>query len=115
MNVISTGFLLTGCGFLILAALGIVRMPDLYTRMSSASKAVTLGVGCLAIGLAVHMNDPGVTTRAALLILLFLLKAPVAAHMLGRAAYTSGVPLWDATSVDEMKDSGEPKQPGSPQ
>lgn len=114
MNFFSTVFLLTGCAFLILAALGIVRMPDLYTRMSSASKAVTLGVGCLALGLAIHMNDPGVTTRAALLILLFLLKVPVAAHMLGRAAYTSGVPLWDATSVDEMKEAGDAIHPPPP-
>ncbi len=103
MNVLASGLLLTGCAFLLLAAVGIVRMPDLYIRMSTASKAVTLGVGCLAIGLAVDMNDSGVTTRVILLIILFLMKAPVAAHMLGRAAYMTGVPLWEATVVDEMK------------
>lgn len=103
MNVLASALLLTGCAFLLLAAVGIVRMPDLYIRMSSSSKAVTLGVGCLAIGLAVDMNDSGVTTRVILLIVLFLMKAPVAAHMLGRAAYMTGVPLWEATEVDEMK------------
>lgn len=103
MNIVASGLLLTGCTFLLLAAVGIVRMPDLYIRMSTASKAVTLGVGCLSIGLAVDMNDSGVSTRVILLIILFLLKAPVAAHMLGRAAYMTGIPLWEATAVDEMK------------
>ncbi len=103
MNILSSALLLTGCAFLFLAAMGIVRMPDLYIRMSSSSKAVSLGVGFVALGLAVHMNDSGVTTRAFLLIVLFLLKAPVAAHMLGRAAYMNGVPLWEATTVDDMK------------
>lgn len=108
MSFVSSALLLTGCAFLLLAAMGIVRMPDLYIRMSSSSKAVTLGVGCLAIGLAVDMNDSGVTTRVILLIILFLMKAPVAAHMLGRAAYMTGVPLWEATAVDEMKGQGPP-------
>ena len=95
-------FLLVGSGFFLLAALGVTRMPDFYMRMSSSSKAVSLGAGCLAIGLAVHMDDPGVTTRAILLMVLFFLKAPVAAHMLGRAAYMSGVHLSEKTIVDEM-------------
>lgn len=116
MTVVSSSLLLTGCAFLLLAALGILRMPDLYLRMSSSSKAVTLGVGCLALGLATHMNDAGVTTRALLLIVLFLLKAPVAAHLLGRAAYMTGAPLWEATQVDEMRgtevDRGRRLDPG---
>ena len=95
-------FLLLGSAFLLLAALGVVRMTDFYMRMSGSSKAVSLGTGCLAIGLALHMDDPGVTTRAILLMLLFLLKAPVAAHMLGRAAYMTGVPLSEKTFVDEL-------------
>lgn len=111
MNVLASALLLTGCAFLLLAAVGIVRMPDLYIRMSSSSKAVTLGVGCLALGLALHMNDAGVTTRAVLLIALFLLKAPVAAHMLGRAAYRTGVPLWKATIIDEMNGGGMDERP----
>lgn len=116
MTIASSLFLLTGCVFLLLAALGIVRMPDLYIRMSSSSKAVTLGIGCLAIGLALHMNDAGVTTRSILLILLFLLKAPVAAHMLGRSAYITGLPLWEATTIDEATARAEntPEPSGEP-
>jgi len=107
MSFIASALLLTGCAFLLLAAIGLVRMPDLYIRMSSSSKAVTLGVSCLAVGLAVSMSDATVTTRAILLIVLFFLKAPVAAHMLGRAAYLTGVPLWKATTIDEMKGAGD--------
>ncbi|HUP44073.1 MAG TPA: monovalent cation/H(+) antiporter subunit G [Thermoanaerobaculia bacterium] len=102
MSYLIAFFLLLGSTFLLLAALGVLRMPDLYMRMSSSSKGVSLGVGLLSIGLALHMDDPGVTTRAILLMLLFFLKAPVAAHVLGRAAYMSGVPLSDKTFLDEM-------------
>jgi multicomponent Na+:H+ antiporter subunit G len=102
MNVIVGFFLLTGSTFLFLAALGLTRMPDFYMRMSASSKAISLGAGCLAIALALHMDDPGVTTRAILLMLLFFLKAPVAAHVLGRAAYFRGVPLAPNTTVDEF-------------
>jgi multicomponent Na+:H+ antiporter subunit G len=105
MSAATAALLLAGSSFLLLAALGVLRMPDLYMRMSSSSKGVSLGVGLLAVGLALHMSDTGVTTRALLLILLFFLKAPVAAHMLARAAYMSGVPLSDKTFRDEMRDA----------
>jgi multicomponent Na+:H+ antiporter subunit G len=106
MSLLSSVMLIIGCSLLLVAALGVFRMPDLYIRMSASSKAMTLGIGCLAVALALHVNDAAVTTRAILLIVLFFLKAPVAAHILGRAAYITGVPLWEATKVDEMKGNG---------
>ncbi|HEU4522867.1 MAG TPA: monovalent cation/H(+) antiporter subunit G [Thermoanaerobaculia bacterium] len=114
MNFIVAALLLLGSFFLLLAALGVLRMPDFYMRMSSASKGVSLGAGLLSIGLALHMDDPGVTTRAILLMLLFFLKSPVAAHMLGRAAYMSGVPLSDKTFLDEMGGPEHVDPPPSP-
>jgi multicomponent Na+:H+ antiporter subunit G len=104
IGIASSVLLITGSALLLLAALGVLRMPDLYMRMSASSKAVTLGAGLIALGLAVHVEDGAVTTRALLIVVIFFLKAPVSAHMLGRAAYMSGVPLWHATIVDEMRD-----------
>jgi multicomponent Na+:H+ antiporter subunit G len=79
-------------------------MPDLFMRMSASSKAVTLGVGLLLSALAVHFRDKDVTAKAILVIVFFLLKAPVAAHVLARAAHRIGVPLWEETFVDELRE-----------
>ncbi|MGE3539672.1 MAG: monovalent cation/H(+) antiporter subunit G [Candidatus Tectimicrobiota bacterium] len=102
-DVISAAFLLIGSLFLLLAALGVLRMPDLFMRIQVATKASTLGVGCILLAFAVYFHDVGMTMRALLVISFFLMTAPVAAHMLGRAAYLRGVPLWEATSVDELQ------------
>jgi len=84
---IATASMLMGAGFLLLAAIGILRMPDLFTRMQTASKASTLGISCILIAVAFFLQDSAVTVRSALTVLFFFLTAPVAAHMIGRAAY----------------------------
>lgn len=104
IDVLIAALLLIGCAFLLLAAVGIVRMPDIFTRMSASSKATTLGIGCMLVALALHFGDPGVTTKVLLVIAFFFLKAPVAAHVLARAAYRVGTPLWKGTFVDELRE-----------
>jgi multicomponent Na+:H+ antiporter subunit G len=71
-------------------------------RLQAATKASTLGVGCMLLGLAIHFQDLTVTTRAVLIIAFFFLTAPVGAHMIARAAYAVGVPLWEGTITDEL-------------
>jgi multicomponent Na+:H+ antiporter subunit G len=100
---IETGLLITGAAFLLLAAVGVVRMPDLFTRMQCATKAATLGISCILLSVALSMDDFGLAIRAILTIVFFFLTAPVAAHLIGRAAYFVGVPLWEKTIVDELK------------
>lgn len=95
--------LIIGAVFLLAAAIGVVRMPDLFTRMQTATKAATLGIGCILLAVALHMNDLGVALRAFFTIVFFFLTAPVAAHMIARAAYFIGVPLWKQTIVDELR------------
>jgi multicomponent Na+:H+ antiporter subunit G len=69
-------------------------------------------VGCLLLGAAVHFQDLGVTTRAVLVIAFFFLTAPVGAHVIARAAYAVGVPLWEGTITDELRDRRRaPEQP----
>jgi multicomponent Na+:H+ antiporter subunit G len=96
------GLLIAGALFLLLAAVGVVRLPDVYTRMQAATKAATLGAGCTLFAVAVYFDDFGVTVRALLVVAFIFLTAPVAAHMIGRAAYNIGVPFWRGTNLDEM-------------
>jgi multicomponent Na+:H+ antiporter subunit G len=95
--------MLLGAAFMLLASIGITRMPDVYTRMQPATKAATLGAGCMLLAVAVHFSEVGVTMRALAGIAFVVLTAPVAAHMIGRAAYLLGLPMWEGTQVDELE------------
>lgn len=96
-------FLLVGAAFMLLAALGVLRMPDLFTRLQATSKATTLGVGCLMIGVAIHFGEFGTVLRACVIVLLFFVTAPISAHVVARAAYFLGSDLWDRTIIDELR------------
>jgi monovalent cation/proton antiporter MnhG/PhaG subunit len=100
---VSSALVIIGAAFGLLAGAGVVRMPDLFMRMQAATKASTLGIGCIMLAVAVHFGELGVTTRALAAISFVFLTAPVAAHMIARAAYFVGVPLWEGTIIDELR------------
>ncbi len=102
-EVVVTLLMLSGAVFMLLAGAGILRMPDLFLRISATSKAGTLGVGLILLGAAIHFNEFGIYTRAIAIIVFMLLTAPVAAHMIGRAAYFDGAPLWQGTVRDDLR------------
>lgn len=102
-------FVVAGTGFMVLAGLAIVRMPDIYTRMSGTTKAGTLGLGLILLGMVVHFGELGVAVRAVAVIFFGFLTAPIAAHMIARAAYLSGAQLWEGTLVDEMAGQYHPR------
>jgi multicomponent Na+:H+ antiporter subunit G len=95
--------LLTGSGFMLIAALGVLRMPDLLTRMHATTKAGVLGAGLTMVAVALHFGTEPVIAKAAAVIAFLILTAPVAAHAIGRAGYFVGVPLWENTLTDELK------------
>lgn len=103
IEIISGIFLIAGSLFILLSAIGLLKMPDLFTRMSATTKASTLGIGLVLIGTAIFWLDIGIAARAFAIIIFLLLTAPVAAHIIGRAAYFDKVPLWDKTHIDELK------------
>lgn len=96
-------FLASGSVLMLLAGLGILRMPDLFTRMHASTKGASLGVALLLAGAALHFGELGVTTKALVTTAFVFLTAPVAAHVLGRAAYARKIPLWDKSVVDEAR------------
>ena len=77
--------LLAGAAFVLIAAIGVVRLPDLLTRMHASTKAGTLGALLVLAGLAVHVATGPVISKAIATALFLLLTAPIAAHMIGRA------------------------------
>ena len=104
MTEVITAFLIfSGSLFGLLAAVGIVRMPDLFTRMQAATKTGTLGLGCILTAVAVYFADLTVAATALLIVSFVFLTAPVAAHVLARAAYCAGVPLWRGTIRDDLE------------
>lgn len=87
---------------MLLAAVGLLRLPDVYLRMSAASKAATLGASLLLLGAAFHFGTPAVAGRALVIAAFLFLTAPLAAHAVGRAAHRRGCPLWEGTTADEL-------------
>ncbi len=102
LDLAAAALLLAGTFFSVLGGLGVLRLPDVYTRLSATSKAATLGVSCILLAGAIHFHDAGVSARALVTAAFVFLTAPVAAHMIGRAAYVTRVPLWSGTVVDEL-------------
>ena len=105
-DVITVVLALFGSFFATLAGVGIIRMPDLYTRMQSSTKAGTLGVACLVAAAAAHFRTSSVVIEASLVILFLFATAPVASHLIARAAFVAGTPLWERTTRDDAPGPG---------
>ena len=96
--------ILIGAAFSLIARIGLVRLPDIYLRMHAATKVGTLGAGLILIALAFEAQQLEVAARAVTGLLFLLIMEPIAAHLLGRAGYLSGAPLWSKTRFDELAD-----------
>lgn len=103
IDVITALLWLVGAMFSLLAAVGILRMPDVFTRMQASTKASTLGLGCLLLGTALQMGDLASFIRAGSIGGFLLLTTPVAGHVIARASYYANVPLWKGTVLDERR------------
>jgi multicomponent Na+:H+ antiporter subunit G len=116
MIYVTSALVLAGTLFALVAALGMLRLPDLPMRMHAATKAGTLGAGLLLLAVALSSPGPGGIARALAGIVFLFLTAPVAAHLVARAAYRAGeATLWDRTAVDELGGSAGGPRPGEAQ
>jgi multicomponent Na+:H+ antiporter subunit G len=112
-NVLTGIMWVAGPAFALLAAVGVLRMPDVFTRMQASTKASTLGLGCLLAGAAVQFGDFASFIRVASIGAFVLFTTPVAAHVIARAAYLAEVPLWAGTARDERRRGSEAAGPGT--
>ncbi|MGX9807426.1 monovalent cation/H(+) antiporter subunit G [Exiguobacterium acetylicum] len=106
-------FALLGMGFSLVTALGLIRLPDVYTRAHAASKSATLGVMSILIGVIIYFvtEDGFFSSRVVLGILFVLITAPIGGHLIARAAYYSNVPLWKSSVRDDLSKNKEHVEP----
>jgi len=95
-------FISIGSVLCLIAAVGMLRLPDTLIRMHAATKAGTLGAGLILAGAALYFAELGLVLRALLTLMFIFLTAPVAAHLIGRAAYRSGIELFSRTCIDHL-------------
>ncbi len=104
IEIISAIVIILGVLFVVIGAVGLLRLPDFYIRISAITKAATVGVACIMIGVALNYNEISIAIKAFAVVLFLLITSPIAAHIIGRAAYDGGVPLWKKTEVNEYEE-----------
>jgi multicomponent Na+:H+ antiporter subunit G len=90
ISLLSAVFLLAGALFSFIASLGLLRLPDLFSRMHAASKAGTAGSGLVLIAAALHAGAWDVWVKCIAVIVFFVLTTPLSAHLLAKAALAAG-------------------------
>ncbi|MEM6356684.1 MAG: monovalent cation/H(+) antiporter subunit G [Pseudomonadota bacterium] len=82
------------------AGLGIVRFQDVYLRMHAATKAGTLGLIFIALALCIAAPGLEIVVKSILVSVFMIITAPVGSHLIGRAAFRTGAPIWQGTDID---------------
>ncbi|MCK8517105.1 monovalent cation/H(+) antiporter subunit G [Methylonatrum kenyense] len=109
MNTVVAILILIGAGFIFIGGLGAYRMPDMMLRMHATTKAGALGGGLVAIAVGLYFADPAYLVRTIAILVFVVLTAPVAAHAIARAGYFTGVPFWEKTLKDELREKLDTK------
>ena len=100
MSIAGTALMAVGLFFIAVAALGLLRMPDFYTRVHAVSKSDTLGVALVLTGLALHDGATLVSLKLMLILVFIAMANPIGAHVLTRSALQSGLAPWRRRQAD---------------
>lgn len=94
MNLVAFLLLCSGFFFIAVAALGVLRFPDFYTRLHAAGKGDTLGIALFVLGLAVYNGFNLVSLKLLFIVIFIFLANPIGGHVLSRAALRAGLKPW---------------------
>jgi multicomponent Na+:H+ antiporter subunit G len=108
-ELIGSILILVGAFFLFSAGLGMLRMPDAFTRIQAGTKASTLGNMLVLIGLGFY--HPGWSLKLLIIVYFVMMTNPISSHALARAAHRIGTPMTGATVTDTLRE--EPSSDGS--
>lgn len=115
MSILVALLVIGGAFFALVAAVGVLRFPDFYTRMHAATKAGAFGATLLLLAAALHLGTLRSSLTAVFIIGFFYLTTPIAAQTIAEAAYRRGVKLWSKTERDQLQEdmSGGDGAPGN--
>jgi multicomponent Na+:H+ antiporter subunit G len=103
-TIVSAAFMLTGAGLVLAGAIGVIRLPDFYTRLHAAGVTDTLGAELIIFGLIIQSGFTLVSVKLVLLGLIVFLTSPTSTHAVANAAYRSGLkPLLRRWRSDEKR------------
>lgn len=105
MEIASTILIAIGILFNLFGCIGLIRLPDVYNRLQSATKCVTLGTCSILLGVVLNYGFIGIGVKALLAIPLLFFAATVAAHALAKGAYKFGVKLGKKSVKDDYKET----------
>ena len=108
-EIISNVLIGIGVAFDFFGCLGLLRLPDVYNRLQSATKSVTLGTWSILVGVLIRYGFTGVGVKALICIPLIFFASTVAAHALVRGSYIFGIRLWDKSVIDDYKNEANQK------
>lgn len=115
-NILIVSTILSGVIFTIVTTIGILRLPDVYTRAHAASKSATLGVMCILLGVFLHfwIHEGHFSIQLLLGIAFMFITSPIGGHLMSRAAYISGVKPTSLTVGDDLKEVIEEAKKNAP-
>ena len=109
LDMLSIFFLFVGLIFLCLGMIGLLRLPDVYNRLHATTKVATLGALGVLASIIIQEGYTPMGVKALTVAIFIMLTAPISGHMIGKAAYHSGVKLCEGTCLDEYGPEHGPK------
>lgn len=104
-DILTASLILSGAAFILTAAIGVVRLPDVLCRSHAVAKALTLGLFLMLLGLWVHLGDSNAGLKISLAIFFQLVTIPLGSHLVGLLALQKNIPRWKERPVDDHRKS----------